>query len=268
MGDGRAAFPRDRPNLQEDTSMEFHIRCDAADIARYVFVPGDHGRAKRIADHLDAARLVSDSRGYMVYTGSVDGVPMTVASTGMGGPQVAIGIEELAHMGADTFIRVGSCGTLQDRVRVGDIIIPTGIVRGGATANNYLPPAFPAAPNFTMLTALIEAAQNVGAPFHVGVGWSTDAFYAESDPGYVAKLKEAGVLSVEMEADTLFVVSNFRGWRAGALFANDGTSTEIKPVWGEDAFRRGEAQSIEIAIAAMKVIADLDAAGAKAEGGA
>ena len=253
--------------------MEFHIRCDADAIARYVFVPGDHDRAKKIADAFDEAKLVSDSRGYMVYTGTVDGTRMTVASTGMGGPQVAIGIEELAHMGADTFIRVGSCGTLQDHVNVGDIIIPTGIVRGGATAHAYLPPAFPAAPNFDVLTALIQTAEALSIPVHVGVGWSSDAFYAEADPGYVAKLKQAGVLSVEMEADTLFVVSNFRGWRAGALFANDGTSIEIKPVWGVGAFRRGEARSVEIAIAAMKAIAVADAVAAtdavdrKGEGG-
>ena len=85
--------------------MEFHIECEAEDIARYVFVPGAHDRAKKIAAHFDDARLVSDSRGYMVYTGTVEGIPMTACSTGMGGPQVAIGIEELGHLGADTFIR-------------------------------------------------------------------------------------------------------------------------------------------------------------------
>ena len=100
--------------------MEHHIRCDPGEIARYIFAPGAHDRAKKIADHFDNARLVSDSRGYMVYTGLVNGFQMTVCSTGIGGPQVAIGIEELAHMGADTFIRVGSCGVLQDRLGVGD----------------------------------------------------------------------------------------------------------------------------------------------------
>lgn len=238
--------------------MEFHIKCDAKDIAQYVFVPGDHERARKIAAHFEGARLVSDSRGYMVYTGTVDGIPMTVASTGMGGPQVAMGIEELAHMGADTFIRVGSCGTLQDEVSVGDIIIPTGIFRGGATANNYLPPAFPAAPNFGVLTVLVETAQALDLPVHVGVGWAGDAFYADPDPALFAKLKQAGVLSLEMETDTLFVISNYRGWRAGAIFASDGTAQEIKPAWGEEAFRKGEEEEIHIAVAAMKAIALTD----------
>ncbi len=243
--------------------MEFHIRCEPKDIARYVFVPGDHARAKKIADHFDNVRLVSDSRGYVVYTGTVDGIPMTVSSTGMGGPQAAICIEELGHMGADTFIRVGSCGTLQDYVNVGDVIIATGVYRGAATGNRYLPPAFPAAPNFQMLTALVEAAKKLGIKVHVGLGSSWDAFYALPEPKLLEKLKQAGVLAVEMEADTLFIVSSFRGWRAGALFACDGTPTEIKPAWGEEAFRKGEEQEIQIAIEAMKNVALADAEAAK-----
>jgi uridine phosphorylase len=239
--------------------MEFHILCDPKDIAPYVFVPGDPGRAKRIADHFDHPRFISDSRGYVVYTGTVDGIPMTACSTGMGGPQVAIGIEELGHMGAHTFIRVGSCGTLQDDIQPGDVIIATGVVRGGATANRYLPPAFPAAPDFSMLTALVEAAQRLNIPVHVGLDWAGDTFYAEGgDPTLWEKAKKAGVKSVEMEADTLFIVSNFRGWRAGALFACDGTNKEIKPDWGQEAFLQGEENEIRIAIEAMKSIAIAD----------
>lgn len=239
--------------------MEFHICCDAKDIARYVFVPGSHARAKKIADNFDNARLVSDSRGYMVYTGTVDGIDVTVSSTGMGGPQTAICIEELGHLGADTFIRVGSCGTLQDDVACGDLVIPTGVYRAGATANRYLPPAFPAAPNFQVLTALVEAAKKLNIKVHVGVGWTGDAFYALPDVKLMEQLKQAGVLSLEMEADTLFVISSFRGWRAGAIFANDGTATEIKPEWGDEAFRKGEESEIQIAIQAMKSIALADA---------
>lgn len=240
--------------------MEFHIRCKAEDIARYAFVPGDHSRAKKIAAQFDDAHLVTDSRGYQVYTGTVDGITMTVCSTGIGGPQVAMGIEELAHMGADTFMRVGSCGTFQDFVDVGDIIIPTGIYRAGATADNYLPAAFPAAPDFAILSALVEAAQMLDIEVHVGPGWSGDALYAPMDDAVAEKLTQAGVLSLGMESDTLFVVSNYREWRAGAIFASDGTAEEIKPAWGEEAFRKGEEQEISIAIEAMKQIALADEA--------
>lgn len=241
--------------------MEFHIQCNAEDIARYVFVPGDHERAKKIAARFEDARLVTESRGYRVYSGTVAGIPMTVCSTGIGGPQVAMGIEELAHMGADTFIRVGSCGTLQENIQPGDLIIPTGVYRGGATADRYLPPVFPAVPSFEVLTVLVEAAESLSMPAYVGLGWSSDAFYAPFGPleeALLAKLKQAGVLALEMEADTLFVVSNYRGWRAGAIFACDGTAHEIKPAWGEEAFRRGEEQEITIAIEAMKRLAQQD----------
>lgn len=246
--------------------MEFHILCDPKDIARYVFVPGDHDRAKRIAEHFDTMRFISDSRGYRVYTGLVDGIPMTACSTGMGGPQVAIGIEELGHMGANTFIRVGSCGTFQDDVQPGDVIIPNGVVRAGATANRYLPVAFPAVPHFDLLTALVEASNKLGIKVHVGLDAAGDTFYAEGDPRMWAKMKAAGVKSVEMEADTLFIISNFRGWRSGAIFACDGTSKETKPAWGEAAYKQGEENEIRIAIEAMKSIALADAkAGQAAE---
>jgi uridine phosphorylase len=238
--------------------MEFHIRCDAKDIARYVFVPGDHERAKKIAAHFDNVRKITDSRGYHVYTGTVAGIPMTVCSTGMGGPQVAIGIEELGHMGANTFIRVGSCGTLQENVHCGAVIITNGIVRGGATADRYLPPAFPAAPDFNVLSALVDAAEKQENEWHVGLGWAGDGFYSPGDEKLWSEMKKAGVNAVEMEGDTLFVIANFRGWRAGAIFASDGEAGATKPEWGEAAFRKGEEAEIQIAIEAMKNIALAD----------
>ncbi len=235
--------------------MEFHIRCDPKDISRYCFVPGSHDRAKKIAAHLENARLVSESRGYLVYTGSVDGIRMTVSSTGMGGPTTAICIEELGHMGADTFIRVGSCGTMQDTVDCGDVIISTGTVREGGTANNYLPVEFPAVPDFAVTTALVNAARRLGLKVHVGLGSAGDAFYAPRDPARRDLMKLSGLISGEMESDTLYIVAAVRGWRAGALFSSDGTSRETKPAWGENAYLQGEENSIRIAIEAMKTIA-------------
>ena len=238
--------------------MEFHIRCDATDIARYVFTPGSHARAKKIAAHFDNTRLVSDSRGYLVFTGTVAGIPMTVSSTGMGGPTTAICLEELAHLGADTFVRVGSCGTYQEYVDCGDVIISTGIFRAGGTASNYLPVEFPAVPTFQITTALVDAAKTLGLNVHVGLGSAGAAFYAPRDPAMREVLKQAGLVSVEMESDTLFVIAAFRGWRAGALFTCDGTATETKPGWGEAAFEQGQEDAIRIAIEAMKSIAQAD----------
>jgi len=238
--------------------MEFHILCDAKDIARYVFTPGSHARAKQIAAHFDDARLVSDSRGYLVFTGTVDDIPMTVSSTGMGGPTTAICLEELGHLGADTFIRVGSCGTYQEYVDCGDVIISTGIFRAGGTANNYLPVEFPAVPTFEITLALANAANRLGLKAHVGLGSAGDAFYAPRDPAMREILKQAGLISAEMESDTLFVIGAVRGWRTGALFACDGTAGETKPEWCEAAFKQGQVNAIRIAVEAMKNIALAD----------
>lgn len=240
--------------------MEFHIVCDPDDISRYVFCPGDQARAAKIADHLDGAQLATDSRGYAVYSGAYQGVHMTVCGTGMGGPTVAIALEELAHMGADTFIRVGSCGVFQPGQKPGDVIIGSGTVRAGGTANAYLPPTFPAVPSFSVLRAIVEAAEELAVPHVVGVGIAGDAFYGPRDPEWRQQLVSAGVVSVEMESDTLFVLGAFRGWRTGALYASDGSPDEVKPEWGEEEYRQGEQNVIRIGLAAMHRLAAADGA--------
>ena len=239
--------------------MEFHIRCNPNEISRYAFVPGSHSRAKKIADHFENCRLVSDSRGFMVYSGFVDGVFLTVSSTGMGGPTTAICVEELGHMGADTFIRVGSCGTMQDYVDCGDVIISTGTYRAGGTGSNYLPIEFPAVPDYFLTTELVKAAKRLQLKVHVGLGSAGDAFYAPRKEGGRDLLKQAGIVSGEMESDTLFVLAALRGFRAGGIYASDGNSKEIKPAWGHDAYLAGEENAIRIGIEAMKTIAQKDA---------
>jgi uridine phosphorylase len=238
--------------------MEFHIRCDAGDIARYVFCPGDHTRAKKIADHFDDARLITDSRGYVVYSGHHEGIPMTVCGTGMGGPTAAIALEELARMGADTFIRVGSCGVFQAGQGPGDVIVASSSFRGGGTANAYLPPAFPAVPTFAVLRGLVEAAEALDIPYTVGFGISTDAFYAPRGTEFLQVVVNAGAVFIEMESDTLFVLGAYRGWRTGAIFTSDGAPGETKPEWGEEAFRQGEERAIRVALRAMRDLARAD----------
>jgi uridine phosphorylase len=238
--------------------MEWHIQCDPKEISRYVFCPGDQKRAKKIADQFDSCHLVAETRGYVVYSGEYQGVFMTACGTGMGGPAVAIGVEELAHMGADTFIRVGSCGVFQPGQKTGDVIAASGTVRGGGTANAYLPPNFPAVPTFSVLRALVEAGEELKIPVTVGVGHAGDAFYAPHDRREFDSLKNAGLVFVEMESDTLFIVGAVRGWRTGAIFTSDGTPTETKPAAGEADFRRGEMNAIQVALHAMWNIAQGD----------
>lgn len=238
--------------------MEFHIKCEPDQVARYVFCPGDQRRAKRIADEFDAPELVSSERGIMVYTGTYKGIRMTSCGTGMGGPVVAICLEELANLGADTFIRVGSCGVFQDHQKPGDIIIASGTVRAGGTSLGYLPIEFPAVPTFSLLNTIVATAEQLGVPYQVGVGVASDAFYGPREAFEVDLLKKSGVVSIEMESDTLFIVGQYRGFRTGALYTSDGTNQEIKPEWGMENYYVGEENMIRIALEAMRAIAHAD----------
>ena len=238
--------------------MEWHIKCDSKEIARYIFCPGDHQRAKKIAEQFDESHLVTESRGYTVYSGEYKGIQMTVCGTGMGGPAVAIGLEELAHMGADTFIRVGSCGVFQEGLNPGDVIAASGTVRAGGTGNAYLPPIFPAVPTFSILRSLVEAGEELKIPLTVAVGIAGDAFYGPRDAEQSIQMIAAGAVFVEMESDTLFIVGAVRGWRTGAIFTSDGAPGVVKPEWGAANFRRGEMDAIHIALRAMWKIAEAD----------
>ncbi|MEJ5202506.1 MAG: nucleoside phosphorylase [Anaerolineales bacterium] len=238
--------------------MTFHLPCDPKDISRYVFCPGDQRRAKKIADHFDSPYLVVENRGYVVYSGWYEGVFLTVIGTGMGGPAVAIALEELARMGADTFIRVGSCGVFQEYQKPGDVIIASGTVREGGTANAYLPLHFPAVPTFNMVYALVQAADKLNIPITVGVGVAGDAFYHPAGETLRTLYKKAGLVAIEMESDTLFILGQYHGWRTAAIFTSDGTPTEIKPEWGMKDYFQGEENAIRIALLAMKETAQKD----------
>jgi uridine phosphorylase len=244
--------------LLKEIMMAFHITSKPDQIARYVFCPGDQRRAKRIAEAFDDANLVSAERGIMVYTGSYKGIQMTSCGTGMGGPVVAICLEELAQLGADTFIRVGSCGVFQDHQKPGDVIIASGTVRAGGTALHYLPIEFPAVPSFAVLSAIVETAKSLAIPYEVGVGIATDAFYEPDAFINPTLLKQSGLVSIEMESDTLFIVGQYRGFRTGALYTSDGTTSEIKPEWGMARYDQGEQDMIKIALEAMVAIAKSD----------
>jgi uridine phosphorylase len=245
----------------EATRVEYHIQCDPSQIARYVLCPGDHGRAKLIADHFENAEMVSSTRGYVVYSGIYEGIFMTAIGTGMGGPTVGIALEELAHMGADTFVRVGSCGVFQPWQATGDVIILSGTVREGGTSLAYLPINFPAVPTYAVLSHLNAAAQHLGLPVTVGIGVAGDAFYAPQTPEQLTRWElygKAGLVSIEMESDTLFIIGQYRRWRTGAINASDGTAAEIKPAAERSKFLQGQENVIRIALLAMQEIAKSD----------
>ena len=199
---------------------QMHIQITKGDIGRYVILPGDPARCEKIAQYFDDPKQIAHNREYTLWTGSLDGVPVAVCSTGIGGPSAAIAMEELVECGADTFIRVGTSGGIVDKVKGGDIVIATGAIRQEGTSREYLPIEFPAVADFSVVSALHEAAQALGFPYHTGVIQSKDSFYGEIRPAQMpiadeltAKWKAwkaAGALTSEMETAALMIVAQGR----------------------------------------------------------
>ena len=160
----------------QDIGKQFHIRCVEGDVGRYVFLPGDPGRCEAIAGLFDDPHHVGMNREYNIYTGTLLGEKVSVCSTGIGGPSAAIAMEELANIGADTFIRVGTCGGIDMDVQPGDVVVANGAIRYEHTSLEYAPIEFPSVPDFGVTAALKKASEDLGYRTHVGVVQCKDAF--------------------------------------------------------------------------------------------
>ncbi len=210
-----------------EQSVQYHIRCKPGDVGRYVLLPGDPGRCAMIAAHFEGATLVAQNREYTTFTGTLDGVPVSVTSTGIGCPSTAIAVEELGAVGADTFIRVGTSGAMQGFLHNGDLIIAQGAVRDEGTSVQYVPLSYPAVAHLDTVLALQRSAHTQGVRSYTGIVRSTDSLYGDLAPttmplhalgGDAARMwSEARVLASDMEASALFVVSSIRGHRAGTV---------------------------------------------------
>lgn len=206
----------------------FHLNIAKGDIGKYVLLPGDPKRSKKIAEHFDNPEFVSESREYVIYNGTLNGEKVSVCSTGVGGPSAAIAIEELIKCGAHTFIRVGTCAGMQLDEVGGDIVIATGAIRMSGTANEYAPIEFPAVANVEIANALTKAADKLKMKKHVGIVQCKDSFYGQNDPdsspiSYELKSKWEAWLKLdtkasEMESDTLFIIAQARKVRCGSCF--------------------------------------------------
>ena len=212
----------------QDIGMQFHIHCKEGDVGRYVFLPGDPGRCEAIASFFDNPVHVSQNREYNIYTGTLLGEKVSVCSTGIGGPSASIAMEELVAIGADTFIRVGTCGGIALDVQPGDVVVATGAVRFEHTSLEYAPIEFPAVADFGIAAALKAAGEDLGYRVHTGVVQCKDSFYGqhspEKSPVYYELLqkweswKRLGVKASEMESAALFVVAAALGVRCGSCF--------------------------------------------------
>jgi uridine phosphorylase len=200
--------------------MQPHIMCGVGDVAKYVLIPGDPKRVEKIAAFFDESKKVADYRGFVTYTGTVNGTGISACSTGIGCPSAAIAVEELSRIGAETFIRVGTTGALQNEIKMGDIVIATSAVRADGTSRNYAPIELPAVADFNVTSALVDAAHKLRQKVHFGPVLTSDAFYGDLDN--LRLWSEYNVLSVEMETSTLFTLANVKKLKAGSILAVDG----------------------------------------------
>lgn len=215
-------------NYSENANKQYHIQVGKGEVGRYVILPGDPKRCEKIAKYFEDAKLVADSREYVTYTGYLDGEMVSVTSTGIGGPSASIAVEELVKAGADTFVRIGTCGGMQLDVKSGDVVVSTGAIRMEGTTKEYAPIEYPAVANLEVANALVSAAKAKKVPHHVGVVQCKDAFYGQHEPetkpvGYELMnkweaWKRMGCLASEMESAALFIVADYLHVRAGSCF--------------------------------------------------
>ena len=249
---------------------QYHLEVTERDVADAVLLPGDPDRVGTIVEEWDGHDVVANHREYRTATGTHEGTPISVTSTGIGSPSAAIAVEELARVGADTLVRVGSCGAIQPETELGDLVITSGAVRQEGTSKEYVREEYPAVADHAVVAALVAAAEELGYDYHVGLTASTDSFYAgQSREGYegflardseenIEELRRAGVLNFEMEASAILTLAGIYGLRAGAVCTvyADRTTGEFEVT--------GEQRAAKTASTAVSLLAAMDEQAKKA----
>lgn len=212
----------------QGSGKQYHIQVGQGEIGEYVLLPGDPKRCAKIAQYFDNPVLIADSREYVTYTGYLDGVKVSVTSTGIGGPSASIAMEELVKCGAKTFIRVGTCGGIGIDVKGGDVVVATGAIRFEGTSKEYAPIEFPAIADLDITNALVQSCKKANAAYHAGVVQCKDAFYGQHKPDELPNHIELnrkwdawirlGTKASEMESAALFVVASYLKVRCGSIF--------------------------------------------------
>ncbi|WP_255191582.1 nucleoside phosphorylase [Natronobeatus ordinarius] len=247
-----------------NADVQYHLEIGPGDVAEAVLLPGNPERVEKIVACWDEYDHRAHHREYRTATGTYEGTPISVTSTGIGSPSAAIAVEELCRVGADTFIRVGSCGAIQPEMRVGDLVITTGAVRQEGTSDEYVRPDYPASADHEVVCALVAAAERLDYDYHTGITMSADSFYAgQGRPGFdgfraadseglVEELREANVANIEMEASAILTLANLYGLRAGAV------CTVYADRSGGEFRTEGETRAAETASLAVSLLAKMD----------
>jgi uridine phosphorylase len=217
------------PNEQSEV---FHLGLTKARLrgARLAIVPGDPARSPRIAELMQNPQALASHREFNSWLGELDGKPVVVCSTGIGGPSTSIAVEELAQLGVRIFLRVGTTGAIQEHIEVGDVLVTTASVRLDGASYHFAPAAYPAVADFDCTTALVAAARASGARVHVGITASSDTFYPGQErydtysarvnrewAGSMREWQALKVMNYEMESATLLTMCAALGLKAGMI---------------------------------------------------
>lgn len=235
-----------------------HMGVSGRDVAPYVLLCGNPERVERIRERLEGVKVVGRKRGYLVYTGTYQGVPVSVASSGLGSPSIAIAIEELGAAGGQVFVRVGSCASIQPEVDVGRVIIATAGVRDEGTSHYYAPAIFPAVADHEVVASMRRVADELGVSCSLGIVRSTDSFYEGERKREIIDLWRARkVLAFDMESSALFTVATVLGYRSGSILVpGSNLIQDVATYRGEatDLYRAGIEKAIAIALGAVRII--------------
>lgn len=247
--------------------IQYHVDLKTGDVGKYVILPGDPKRCKMIAQYFDNAELVADKREYTTYTGYLNGEKVSVTSTGIGGPSASIALEELVKVGAEKFIRVGTCGGIDVDVKGGDLVIATGAVRMEGTSKEYAPIEFPAVADLEIVNALVQAGKNLNEECHVGIVQCKDSFYGQHSPekspvsyeliNKWEAWKRLGCKASEMESAALFVVASALKVKVGSIFLTV-ANQEREKLGLENPVIHDTDKAIKTAIEALKIIIEQD----------
>ena len=247
---------------------QYHIHCAQGEVGRYVILPGDPGRCPSIAALFDNPVKVAQNREYTTYTGTLLGEKVSVCSTGIGGPSASIAMEELHQLGADTFIRTGTCGGIDINVKSGDVVVATGAIRYEHTSLEYAPIEYPAVPHVDVMHAMIRAAKKLKLRCHAGVVQSKDSFFGQHEPEVMPVSYELenkwqawlrmGCLASEMESAALFIAGSFLRVRVGACFLVLANQERAKKGLSNEQAHDTEA-AIRTAVEAIRILIQEDA---------
>lgn len=237
-----------------------HLGVRDGDVARVVLTSGSPERVEMMARRLEACEQVGDRRGYSVFTGRYRGVPVSVATSGVGCPSLSIAVEELGACGARTFIRVGSCASISPMMPVGGLAIAHAAVSDEGTSRYYAPVNYPPVAAPRVVQALAAAAADAAVDIPVGLTRSTDSFYAgERTVEIIDRWHQLNVLAFEMETSCLFTVAAVMGWEAGSILcAGSNLLTGEATYQGDstDAYAKGQDTMLSIAMAAAASLAE------------